>query len=156
MNDTRDALMVARRSNGTLVARPLSPHLQNYRWPVSMALSISHRVTGVMLSAGALLLTWWLVAAAISDAAFAAVQNFLGSGLGVLLLLGWAAALLLHLFLGLRHLAWDVGWGFGTLAQQEPVRPGFRNRIYRITGWGVIGAAVIASLLLWTIGLLAW
>lgn len=57
MKDIRDALMVARRSDGELVTRPLSPHLQNYRWPVSMALSISHRVTGVMLSVGALLMS---------------------------------------------------------------------------------------------------
>ncbi len=156
MKDIRDALMVARRSDGKLVARPLSPHLQNYRWPVSMALSVAHRATGVALSVGTLLMTWWLVAAAVSGSAFATVQGFFGSGLGVVLLLGWAAALLLHLFLGLRHLAWDAGWGFGTLAQQEPVRPGFRNRTYRVTGWGVIGVSVIATLILWTVGLVAW
>ena len=124
MKDGRDAVMVGHRTDGTLVARPLSPHLQNYRWPVSMALSIAHRATGIGLSVGALLVTWWLVAAAVSDSAFATVQGFFGSGFGVVLLMGWAAALILHLFLGIRHLAWDAGWGFGILAQQEPVRPG--------------------------------
>ena len=89
MKDTRDALMVAHRSNGKLVARPLSPHLQNYRWPVSMALSIAHRATGVALSADAVVMTWWMVAAAVSDRAFATVQSFLGSGFGVFLLLCW-------------------------------------------------------------------
>ncbi len=67
----------------------------------------------------------------------------------------WAAALL-HLFLGIRHLAWDAGWGFGALAQQEPVRPGHENRIYRISGWGVIGVTVVATLILWTVGFVAW
>ncbi len=156
MKDTRDALMVAHRSNGKLVARPLSPHLQNYRWPVSMALSIAHRATGVALSAGAVVMTWWMVAAAVSDRAFATVQSFLGSGFGVFLLLCWGAAQLLHLFLGIRHLVWDAGWGFGSLAQQEPVRPGYRNRIYRITGWGVIALTVIATMVLWTVGFMAW
>jgi len=156
VKDIRDALMVARRSGGKLVARPLSPHLQNYRWPVSMALSISHRVTGVGLSVGALFMTWWLVAGAASDSAFTTVQDFLGSGLGVFLLLCWAAAQVLHFFLGIRHLAWDAGWGFGTLAQQESVRPGFRNRIYRITGWGVIGVSMIATLVVWIVGFVVW
>ncbi len=156
MKDIRDALMLGRRSDGKLVARPLSPHLQIYRWPVSMALSISHRVTGVMLSVGALLMSWWLVAAAVSDSAFATVQGLLGSGFGVFLLLCWGAAQLLHLFLGIRHLVWDAGWGFGSLAQQEPVRPGYRNRIYRITGWGVIAVTVIATIVLWTAGFMAW
>ena len=154
MKDGRDALMVARRSDGKLVSRPLSPHLQIYRWPVSMVLSIGHRVTGVGLSVGALLMAWWLVAAAASESAFAAVQGFFGSGFGVFLLLFWAAALLLHLFLGIRHLVWDAGWGFGTLAQQEPVRPGFENRIYRVTGWSVIGATLIATLIV--CGFVVW
>ncbi len=143
MKDVRDALMVARRSDGTLVQRPLSPHLQVYKWPVSMVLSISHRVTGIGLSVGTLLMTWWLVAAAASDNAFAAVQGFLGSWLGVLLLIGWAAALLLHLFQGIRHLAWDAGWGFD-------------NRIYRITGWGVIAVTVVAALIVWIVGFVVW
>ena len=156
MKDIRDALRIGHMSNGKLVARPLSPHLQVYRWPVSMALSIAHRVTGIGLSVGTLLMTWWLVAAAVSDAAFAAVRGFLALRFGVFLLLCWTAALLLHFFLGIRHLVWDAGWGFGTLAPQEPVRPGYESRIYRITGWGAIGATAIATLILWTIGLAVW
>ena len=156
MKDVRDALMVARRSDGKLVSRPLSPHLQVYRWPVSMALSISHRVTGVGLSVGALLMAWWLVAAAASESAFATVQGFLGSGFGIFLLVCWAAALLLHLFQGIRQLAWDALWGFGPLSQQEPVRPGFENRTYRLTGWAVIAATVAGSLLVWIVGFVVW
>lgn len=157
MKDGGDALMVARRSDGKLVRRPLSPHVQVYRWPVSMMLSIAHRVTGVGLSVGALLMTWWLVAAAASDSAFATVQDFLGSGFGIFLLFCWAAALLLHLFLGIRHLVFDMGWGYGTMAQQEPVRRtrwGFESRIYRSSAFAVIGAAVAVTLIVWIVGML--
>ena len=143
MKDVRDALLTGRRSDGKLVERPLSPHLQVYKWPVSMVLSISHRATGIGVSVGALLMTWWLVAAATSDAAFATVQGFLGSGFGVFLLFCWAAALLLHLFQGIRHLVWDAGYGFD-------------NRSYRITGWGVIAITVVATLIVWIVGLVVW
>ena len=67
MRDVRDALMVARNSDGKLVRRPLSPHVQVYRWPLSMALSITHRITGVGLGIGTLLMTGWLLAAATSE-----------------------------------------------------------------------------------------
>ena len=147
MRQPQDTLMMARTSGGKLVHRPLSPHLQVYRWPVSMVLSIGHRVTGVGLSVGALLMTWWLVAASISEAALEPVQRFLGSSFGVALLLGWAAAMLLHLFLGIRHLMWDAGWGFGSLEQQEPVRVGYESRVYRTTGWVVMGITAVATLI---------
>lgn len=143
MTDVRDALMVGRNSDGKLVSRPLSPHLQVYKWPVSMALSISHRVTGVGIAIGTLLMTWWLVAAAESDSAFATVQGFLGSGFGVFLLFCWTAALLFHLFTGIRHLFWDAGWGFD-------------GRVYRLTGWGAIGATVVAVLIVWIVGMVTW
>ncbi len=143
MRDVRDALMVARNSDGKLISRPLSPHLQTYRWPLSMVLSISHRATGIALSVGAVLLTWWLVAAAVSDRAFAAVQWFLGSWVGIICLLGWSASLIFHLFTGLRHLAWDAGYGF-----EKPT--------YNKTGWTVVIATVVVSLLVWIVGFAVW
>ena len=108
-----------------------------------MALSISHRVTGIGLSIGTLLMTWWLVAAAVSEDAFARVQSFLGTPLGILLLLGWSAALFFHFFTGLRHLAWDSGYGF-----DKPW--------YERSGWAVIAATIVATLLLWIIGFAIW
>jgi succinate dehydrogenase / fumarate reductase cytochrome b subunit len=135
--------MVARNTDGNLIRRPLSPHLQAYRWPLSMALSISHRVTGVGLGLGTLLLTWWLVAAAVSDDAFDRVQWFLASPIGVLLLFGWTLALFFHFFAGIRHLAWDAGYGF-----DQPW--------YDRSGWAVVIATVAASLLLWIIGVAVW
>ncbi len=62
----------------------------------------------------------------------------------------------MHLFQGIRHLLWDAGLGFGTQTQQEPVRPGFENRTYRISGWAVIGATAAACLIVWIVGFVVW
>lgn len=143
MRDVRDALMVARDSNGKLVRRPMSPHLQVYRWPISMALSILHRITGVALGVGTLLFTWWIVAAANSDAVFDRAQWFMGSALGLVLLFGWSVALIFHFFSGIRHLFWDAGIGF-----DEPA--------YNNSGWGVLIATGVCTVLVWAVGLAVW
>jgi succinate dehydrogenase / fumarate reductase cytochrome b subunit len=109
--DARDALMVGTASDGKPVARPLSPHLQVYRPQITSALSIFHRISGIALGAGTLLLAWWLTAAAGSPAAFARAQGFVGSWLGMLVLFGWTAALFYHFCNGIRHLWWDTGRG---------------------------------------------
>lgn len=111
MTDTREALMTARTSDGRTVRRPLSPHLQVYRLPVSGVMSIMHRITGVALAVGTLFLVWFLVAAATSDSAYATAAWFLGSALGRLMLFGWTAAMWYHFCSGIRHLAWDFGYG---------------------------------------------
>ena len=143
MRDVRDAQMIAPNSEGKLVRRPLSPHLQVYRWPLSMALSILHRVSGLAVGVGTLLLTWWLVAAAGSDAAFDRAQWFMGSALGVLLLFGWSVALIFHFCSGVRHLVWDAGYGFDAPA-------------YSLGGWGVVVATGACTVLVWAVGLIAW
>lgn len=89
--------------------RPLSPHLQIYRWHLSMVLSILHRATGIALAVGLLLFTWWILALASSPDAFATVRGFVGSPVGLLLLLGWTFSLFFHLANGIRHLVWDTG-----------------------------------------------
>ncbi|MCY4239983.1 MAG: succinate dehydrogenase, cytochrome b556 subunit [Rhodospirillaceae bacterium] len=91
--------------------RPLSPHLQIYRPQWTSMLSIFHRITGVALAVGTVLLVWWLVAAASSAAYFAYVQGFMGSWMGIILLIGWAFSLYYHLCNGLRHLFWNAGIG---------------------------------------------
>ena len=143
MRDVRDALMVARNSDGRLVNRPLSPHLQVYRWPISMALSILHRASGVALGVGTLLLTWWLVAAAASPNAFDVVQHFMGSAFGLVLLFGWSAALIFHFFTGIRHLFWDAGYGFDAPH-------------YNTSGWAVVIATAVTTVLVWIVGLAVW
>lgn len=92
--------------------RPLSPHLQVYRLPLLAVLSITHRITGVGLVAGLVVLAWWLCAAAQGPAAFNAAQDLLGSPIGLLALFGWTVALFFHLAHGVRHLLWDAGWGY--------------------------------------------
>jgi len=92
--------------------RPLSPHLQIYRWQWTMALSITHRATGVFLAAGALYLVIWLAAIAGGPDSFSVMTHFNISIVGRLLLLGWTFSLFYHLCNGIRHLVWDAGWGF--------------------------------------------
>ena len=112
--------------------RPLSPHLFIYRWPVTMVVSILHRITGGALYVGMALLAWWLIAAATSERAFAIANGFLGSWLGLLILFGYSWALLHHMLGGLRHLVWDFGVGLERQA---------RN----LLAWGnVIGSDTLA------------
>jgi succinate dehydrogenase / fumarate reductase cytochrome b subunit len=93
-------------------SRPLSPHLQIYRWSWTMAMSIFHRATGVALYAGTLLLALWLVAAASGAASFETAQWLAGSWIGRLVLLGYTFALMHHMVGGLRHFVWDLGHGY--------------------------------------------
>jgi len=92
--------------------RPLSPFLTVYRWPITMATSIIHRATGVGLAGGLLVLTWWLVAAANGPESYDFFVGLAATALGQLVLFGFAWALAYHLVNGIRHLAWDLGYGF--------------------------------------------
>jgi succinate dehydrogenase / fumarate reductase cytochrome b subunit len=93
-------------------ARPLSPHFQIYRWPVTMATSITHRVTGVALSIGTIVLAWWLIATATGPDAYHVFAMSAANLIGQIVLFGFLWSLAFHFFNGIRHLAWDVGWGF--------------------------------------------
>ena len=123
-------------SNGD---RPLSPHLQIYAWQWTMVLSILHRATGVGLSAGTLLLVWWLVALAGGDASFGTVQAVIGSWIGRLFLFGWTWALFYHFCNGIRHLCWDMG-------------KGFELDTARNSGYFVVAASAGLTLLAWIVG----
>ena len=92
--------------------RPLSPHLQVYRPLLTSILSILHRITGVVIWAGAVMMTYWIASATYGPEAFARAQWFLGSWFGRLVLLGLTGATFYHLANGIRHLAWDIGWGY--------------------------------------------
>jgi succinate dehydrogenase / fumarate reductase cytochrome b subunit len=93
--------------------RPLSPHLTIYRWPVTMMTSITHRATGMALSVGAVILAWWLVCVSNGiDGGYGTFMEFAGTPIGILVLFGCTWALCYHFFSGLRHLAWDLGYGF--------------------------------------------
>jgi len=93
-------------------ARPLSPHLTIYRWQVTMIASITHRLTGLALSAGALALAWWLVAISRGPETYETFTLAAASPLGLVVLFGFSWSLAFHLLNGVRHLAWDLGYGF--------------------------------------------
>lgn len=90
--------------------RPLSPHLQVYRPQLTSVMSISHRITGVLLSIGMLMVTAWVVALAAGPEAFATVSSLLSGPVGLIALLLWTVSLFYHLLNGVRHLFWDAGW----------------------------------------------
>jgi succinate dehydrogenase / fumarate reductase cytochrome b subunit len=116
--------------------RPLSPHLQIYRWTWTMTMSIFHRVTGGALYVGISLLAVWLVALASGPQAFDAVQGFFGSPFGLLILIGYTWTLMHHMLGGVRHLVWDFGHG---------MEPGQRFAMARFT---LIGSITL-TLLIW-------
>lgn len=89
--------------------RPLSPHLQIYRLPLTAITSILHRMTGVSLALGLIIISWGLMALATGPEAFAAFRGVLGSILGRIVLFGWSLAYFYHFCSGLRHLVMDTG-----------------------------------------------
>ena len=95
------------------------------------------------MSIGAIVLVWWLVAAASSPEAFDAVTEFLYSWLGLLLLFGWSVALFYHLCNGIRHLWWDTGRGL----ELKSVYAG---------GWSVLAATAVLTIIAWLLGLSGW
>lgn len=144
MQDSREATMAGRRTDGSAVKRPLSPHLQVYDMlQLTSALSISSRITGAAWGLGLVLLVWWLVAAASGPSAFATVQWFLSSWLGLLVLFSMTGAAWYHTLNGVRHLAWDAGYGYDIPST------------YR-SGRLVLVGTVVMTLLTWIIASIAW
>ena len=94
-------------------SRPLSPHLSIYKPTITMTMSIVHRITGIGLYAGTVLLAIWLIAAASGAQSFAMVQGFIASPLGRIILLGYTWAIIHHALGGIRHFIWDIGAGLG-------------------------------------------
>jgi len=103
---------MSNQAKAVATPRPLSPHLQVYRWPVTMATSIIHRTTGLALVAGTLMVTWWLLATAMGPVQYDTFSRAARSLIGQLVLFGFVWSLAFHLFNGIRHLVWDLGFGF--------------------------------------------
>ena len=124
--------------------RPLSPFMFPtwYRFQMTSALSILHRLTGIALAAGSILLTWWLIAVAAGGELFTATHGFLRSPIGMSVLFLWSAAFFYHLCNGVRHLVWDAGYGF-------ELRDAYRG------GYAVIAAALLLTALTWACVFLA-
>ena len=90
--------------------RPLSPHLQVWKWTLTMAMSILHRISGIALSLVMLMVVWMLVAAAMGAETYNCFHSFITSNFGQLLLFGWTGAIYYHLCSGVRHLLMDAGY----------------------------------------------
>jgi succinate dehydrogenase / fumarate reductase cytochrome b subunit len=118
--------------------RPLSPNIQIYRPQLTSVLSIANRMTGVALSLYAVGLVIWLIAAAAGPEAYATMHGFVTSWVGQVLLFGCTFCFFLHLCGGIRHLAWDAGYGFSLRA------------IYS-TGWAVVAATTVLTVLTWVV-----
>jgi succinate dehydrogenase / fumarate reductase, cytochrome b subunit len=121
-------------------ARPLSPHLSVYRVTLTMAMSGLHRITGMALYVGVLLLAWFLIAASMDAAAFGIASGFLNSILGRLILFGFTWSLFHHMLGGVRHFIWDAGLGM-----DAPEREWL--------AWATLIGGFVLAILVWTIGL---
>lgn len=119
--------------------RPKSPNIQIYRPQLTSVLSIANRITGAALSVAAVMLVAWLCAAAGGPQSYGAAQAALGSPIGLLLLFACTFAFFLHLCGGIRHLMWDTVHGF-------------ELRTIYTTGWLVVGASVVLTVLVWGFG----
>lgn len=116
--------------------RPLSPHLQVYRFQITMTMSILHRITGCIIAVGAFGIVWWLYAVNAGPEAYA---NFLACATsipGLIVGFGVSFCLVYHFFNGIRHLLWDVGWGF-----EIP-------KLYA-SGWTVVACTTVVTLGVW-------
>jgi succinate dehydrogenase / fumarate reductase, cytochrome b subunit len=118
--------------------RPLSPFMFPvwYRFQITSALSILHRLTGIGLAVGSILLAWWLISVAVGGELFETTHRFLVSPIGIVLLFLWSVAFFYHLCNGIRHLAWDAGYGF-------EIRTAARS------GYAVIVMTALLTLLAW-------
>lgn len=114
--------------------RPLSPHLQVYRLPLTAQLSILHRITGMGMIPGAVLVVWWFVAGVYSPEYFATADWLLTSWFGLVVMIGSLWALAYHFCNGIRHLVWDAGRNFDLASAQR-------------SNFMVIGGSVILTLL---------
>jgi succinate dehydrogenase cytochrome b subunit len=116
------------------IIRPLSPHLQVYRWQISSVLSILHRTSGAALGIGTLLFAWWLIAVASGPEAYSTVHELFRFPGRKILLFALTWALFYHLCNGVRHLAWDAGFGFEL---------GIMIR----TGWVVVASSIALTII---------
>lgn len=118
--------------------RPLSPHLQIYRLPLNAITSITHRITGVLLCLGAVLLVIMLITLASGSQAWGVIQPWISGPVGWVILFGFTLVLYYHLCAGVRHLFWDAGYGY-------------ELQTARRASWWVIAGAAVLTLLTWAI-----
>ena len=124
----RESLEESRNNN-----RPLSPHLDIYQYQITWTVSIMHRITGVAMTLGLILIVAWLVAAAFSPEFFSLIDGVLRSWIGMIIIFGSLWAFWFHFLNGIRHLFWDLGYGFNL------------STVWR-SGWVVVLGSIILTI----------
>ena len=124
----RKSLEESRNNN-----RPLSPHLDIYQYQITWTVSIMHRITGVAMTLGLILIVAWLVAAAFSPELFSLIDGVLRSWIGMIIIFGSLWAFWFHFLNGIRHLFWDLGYGFNL------------STVWR-SGWVVVLGSIILTI----------
>ena len=129
------------QDNKAVRERPLSPHLQVWRWHITMWSSILHRVTGCALYGTILIAAGWAIALASGPFTYAAYLGYVGSPLGKLVLFGATVSIFFHLANGIRHLMWDAG-------------EGLNPKTADMTAAAAIAFSIAASAAVWVIALM--
>ena len=115
---------------------PLSPHLQIYRWHISSLLSITHRISGVINLLSLILIFFWVLFLSFGESNYELFLFILNSFVGKFILLGFTWSMSFHLLSGIRHLVWDLGYGF-------------EIRTANITGVIVIISSLTLTIIFW-------
>ena len=118
---------------------PLSPHIQIYNWNISSLISISHRIVGVINIFVLTLICFWIVLIFFGGATYEIIQRILESFFGKFLVIGITWSFSFHMLSEIRHLFWDMGYGF-------------ELKISKITGTVVIIGSFILTILIYLIG----
>ena len=119
-------------------ARPTSPHVGIYRWQIGNSLSILHRATGIALALGLPALCYWLMSLAAGELSYATARRVFASPEGIFGLVGWTFAFWYHLLNGVRHLFWDVGYGFERTQRHA-------------SGWLVVLGSIVLTAGVWVL-----
>ena len=118
---------------------PISPHLQIYRWHISSLLSITHRIVGVINLLALILMFFWLLAFSLGESNYELFLLAINSFFGKFILIGFTWSMSFHIFSGIRHLAWDMGYGF-------------EIKTANISGVLVILSSLVSTVIFWLLG----
>ena len=118
---------------------PISPHLQIYRWHISSLLSITHRITGVVNLLALILIFFWLLAFSFGESNYELFLLAINSFFGKFILIGFTWSMSFHIFSGIRHLVWDMGYGL-------------EIKTANISGVLVILSSLVSTIIFWLLG----
>ncbi len=118
---------------------PISPHLQIYRWHISSLLSITHRIAGVINLLALILMFFWLLAFSLGESNYELFLMTINSFFGKFILIGFTWSMSFHIFSGIRHLVWDMGYGF-------------EIKTANISGVLVILSSLVSTIIFWLLG----